>query len=86
MAGTNPLDPLDRLSAINSSYDGTTFTVTFRTVPLKRYQAEFTDDLVAGSWAPLGGIRAANSDTLVVSDTPGFAVPKRFYRLRALID
>jgi hypothetical protein len=86
MAGTNPLDPLDRLSAINSSYDGTTFTVTFRTVPLKRYQAEFTDDLVAGSWAPLGGIRAADSDTLIISDTPGFAVPKRFYRLRALVD
>jgi polygalacturonase len=86
IAGTNPLDPLDRLSAINSSYDGTTFTVTFRTVPLKRYQAEYADDPAADSWAPLGGIRAANSDTLVISDTPGFAVPKRFYRLRALVD
>ena len=85
-AGTDPQDPIDRLSAITSSHDGTTFTATFRSVPQKRYQAEYTDDLTAGLWVPLGNIRAADSNTLLVSDTPGSAVLKRSYRLRVLID
>ena len=86
VAGTNPLDPIDRPGLINSSYDGTTFTGTFRSVPLKRYQAEYTDDLLSGSWTFLGNIRAADSAALIISDTPGFAFPKRFYRLRILGD
>jgi polygalacturonase len=86
VAGTSPLDPADRLRPIDSSYDGTTVTITFRSVPLKRYQPEYTDDLSTGSWTSLGNIRAADSDTLIITDTPGSAVSKRFYRLRVLID
>ncbi len=86
VAGTNPLDPADRLAPVNVSDDGTTVTLTFRTVPLKRYQAEYTDDLAAGTWAALGNIRAADSNMLVVSDIPGSGVTKRSYRLRVLID
>lgn len=86
VAGTNPLNPTDHVSPLSASYEGTTVTLTFRTVPLKRYQVEYTDDLAAGSWASLGNIRAADSNTLIVSDIPGPGVTRRFYRLRVFID
>lgn len=85
-AGTDPLDPADHLAPMSAASDGTTVTLTFRTVPLKRYQVEYIDDLAAGSWAPLGTIRAADSNTLTVLDTPGAGITTRFYRLRALVD
>jgi Glycosyl hydrolases family 28/Bacterial TSP3 repeat len=85
VAGTNPLDPSDHLAPTSVSFDGTTVTLTFRTVPLKRYQLQYTDDLAGGIWTNLGNIRAADSNSLVVTDTPG-AVVRRFYRLQVLID
>lgn len=86
VAGTNPKDPTDNLRPLTASSDGTTIALTFRTVPLKRYQPEYTDDLVTGTWTSLGNIRAANANTLTITDTPGPGTTKRFYRLRALID
>jgi glycosyl hydrolase family 28/thrombospondin type 3 repeat protein len=86
VAGTNPTDATDNLRALSASSDGTTVTLTFRSVPLKRYQLEYTDDLAAGLWSSLGNIRAATSSTLTVTDTPGPSATKRFYRLRVLID
>jgi hypothetical protein len=85
VAGTNPLDPTDHLALVSAVSDGTTVTLTFRTVPLKRYQVEYTDDLTTGTWTSLGNILAANSNSLVVTDTPDSKV-SRFYRLRVLID
>jgi len=86
VAGTNPTDPNDNLRPLSTSSDGTTVTLTFRTVPLKRYQPEYTDDLVGGSWTSLGNIRAADSNILTVSDIPGLGKNQRFYRLRVLVD
>jgi hypothetical protein len=86
VAGTNPKDPTDNLVPLSASSDGTTVTLTFRSVPLKRYQPEYTDDLTGASWASLGSIRAADSNTLTVLDTPGAGSTKRFYRLRVLTD
>src|SRR5205085_3159085 len=45
VAGTNPLNPNDRLAPTNATFDGTTATVTFATIPLKRYILEYIDDL-----------------------------------------
>ena len=85
VAGTNPTDPNDRLGALSAVSDGVNVTLTFRAVPLKRYQPEYCDDLATGVWNLLGNIRAANSNTLIVTDTSG-ASTKRYYRLRVLID
>ncbi|MEY2485329.1 MAG: hypothetical protein QOH39_977 [Verrucomicrobiota bacterium] len=84
LAGTNPLNPMDHLAPTGIVNDGTTVTLTFHTVALKRYQVEYADTL--GTWMPLGGIRAADSDTLTVTDTPISGVITRFYRIHALID
>jgi hypothetical protein len=84
VAGTNPKDANDRLAPINAVASGSSVTLTFRTVPLKRYYLEYTDDIAGNTWSTLGNIRAADSTTLTVSDTPGTSA--RFYRLRALID
>jgi hypothetical protein len=86
VTGTNPINATDHLSPATVNYNGMTFTVTFNTVPLKRYQAEYIDDLASGSWSPLGNIRAADSNALTISDTPGANVTGRWYRLRAVID
>jgi hypothetical protein len=86
VAGTNPTDPTDNLGPISSSFDGSVFTVTFRSVPLKRYIAEYNDNLVAGTWTQIGNIRAANSTSLAVTDTPPANVLSRVYRLKPLID
>jgi hypothetical protein len=86
VSGTNPLDPADRLTPTNAGFDGTTVTLTFRTVPLKRYLLEYTDNLSTPSWTQIGNILAANSNTLIASDAPGSNVTTRSYRLRALID
>ncbi len=84
VAGTNPKDPNDNLRPTGISSDGTTVTLTFRSVALKRYQLEYCDDVATASWTSLGNIVAASSTTLTLTDTPGTA--KRFYRLRPLID
>jgi hypothetical protein len=84
LAGTNPLDPTDHLAPVSVASDGTTVTLTFRTVNLKRYQLEYTDDLTSGTWSTLGNIVAASSNSLVVTDTPGRAA--RSYRLRPIVD
>ncbi len=86
VAGTNPQDAADNLAPIDTSFDGSMFTVTFRSVPLKRYLPEYSDDLTAGTWTQIGNIRAANSNTLVVTDSPGASIMHRSYRLRAVID
>jgi hypothetical protein len=86
VAGTNPVDAKDRPGAVSVSYDGATYSGTFRSVPLKRYQPEYTDDLLSGPWNSLGNIQAANATSLTITDTPGAGITKRFYRLRVLGD
>ena len=51
----------------------------------KRYQLKYTDDFASATWMCLRNIRAADSDSLVFTDTPGLN-DKRFYRLYPLID
>jgi polygalacturonase len=86
VAGTDPTNPSDHLMVTNTFFEGSTVTLTFRAVPLKRYQPEYTDDIVSGTWTSLGNIRAADSNTLIVTDSPGAGVASRMYRLRVLID
>ena len=86
VAGTDPNDPADHLAPTAATFDGTVVTLTFRSVPLKRYILEYRDDLVTDSWTQLGNIRAADSNTLTVNDTPGTGVTNRYYRLLAVID
>ncbi|HJT82777.1 MAG TPA: hypothetical protein VJ719_16390, partial [Chthoniobacterales bacterium] len=86
VAGTNPTDPTDNLRPANTTFDGSMFTVTFRSVPLRRYIAEYCDSLLAGSWTQLGNIVAANANTLVITDTPPPNVVTRVYRLKPIID
>jgi len=86
VTGTNPLDPNDHLRPMGVGYDGTTVTLTFVTVPLKRYFLEYKDSLLDGAWTQIGNILAANSSTLTATDTPGVGTTRRSYRLRALID
>ena len=85
-AGTNPQDPKDVLAPISTAFDGTMFTATFRSVPLRRYIAEYSDNLMSGIWTQLGNIRAANSTSLAVTDTPLLNIPGRVYRLKPIID
>ncbi|HEY4281502.1 MAG TPA: glycosyl hydrolase family 28 protein [Chthoniobacterales bacterium] len=85
VAGTNPKDPADRLAPVTVSSDGTTVTIAFRSVSLKRYIAEYSDGLTNSVWTQMGNILAADSNILTVTDTPGSNTP-RFYRLRPLID
>jgi hypothetical protein len=71
---------------MTASSDGTTITLTFKSAPLKRYIAEYSDDLTVGGWTQIGNIVAADSNTVTVTDTPGASVTSRSYRLRALVD
>ena len=85
VAGTNPNDPTDRLAPTGVTSDGTTVTLTFRTVPLKRYQLECTNDLTSGTWTSWSSVpTAATSNSSVFTDIPGTSA--RFYRLRAWLD
>jgi hypothetical protein len=86
VTGTNPRIAADHFGPMSVSSDGTTVSVTFHSVPLKRYVFEYSDDLSAGSWTQRGSLLAANSDTLVITDTPGSNVTTRSYRIRAVID
>ncbi len=84
VASTNPLDPNDHLAPISVTSNGTTVTLTFRNVALKRYQLESTSDISNPNWSSLGNIVAATSNALVLTNTPITA--QRYYRLRPLID
>jgi hypothetical protein len=86
VAGTNPLDPTNHLAPLSVTFDGTTVTLMFRTVPLKRYQLEYTNDLASATWTSLGNIVAAGSNVLTVTDVPGPGLTQRFYHLRVLVD
>jgi hypothetical protein len=86
VCGTNPLDPKDNLAPTNETFDGTTVTLTFRSVPLKRYTLQYSNDLTSASWTQIGNIVAASSNTLILTDTPGAGVTQRYYRLSPLID
>lgn len=86
VTGTDPSNPNNHFGPRNISFDGSTVTLNFVTVPLKRYFIEYKDDPLSGSWSQLGNIRAANSNILTIADTPGAAVLRRLYRLRAVID
>ncbi len=86
VAGTNPKDPTDRLAPTSVTSDGTTVTLTFRSVALKRYQLEYAADIVSPAWTSLGNLVAASSSSLTIADTPGTGVTTRFYRLRVLVD
>jgi len=85
VAGTNPLDPNDHLTPTSVTSNGTTVTLTFGTVPLKRYSLEYANDLTSGTWTSLSNIPVeATSSSLVFTDNPGTSV--RFYRLRVWLD
>ncbi|MFL6515243.1 MAG: glycosyl hydrolase family 28 protein [Chthoniobacterales bacterium] len=86
IAGTSPVDAADNLAPARITADGTTVTLTFRSVPLKRYVAEYVDNLMSGTWTQFGNIRAADSTSLVVSDASASGVSQRQYRLRVLPD
>lgn len=58
------------------------FGFNFRTVPGGQYQVDYTDDLAARAWAPLGPVRIASGTFLqVVDDSNYFTNQHRFYRV-----
>jgi hypothetical protein len=53
VTGTNPTDPTDHFGPMTASSDGTTITLTFKPVPLKRYIVEYSTDLTTGGWTQM---------------------------------
>jgi hypothetical protein len=60
--------------------DGDRLRLTFNTTPGRSYRVEYTDDLGAPSWTPLGDPRLASGGSLELDWIVG-PEPRRFYRL-----
>ena len=56
-------------------------TLSFSAIPGRTYRLEYTDDLGAPSWAPLGEVRTARNETVTLMENIG-ASPRRFFRVR----
>jgi hypothetical protein len=60
---------------------GTNLLVTWPGVTGQTYQLEYTDDLAAPSWTPVGSPVTGTGGTLYTTNNFG-ASPQRYFRLR----
>lgn len=84
-AGTNPYDPKSvfKLLGITIHADATR-TLTWSSVPGKRYEVQFSDKAQIIEWNPLVGAVIGAGETCSVSDHQVQAGPIRLYRVRLL--
>ena len=79
MAGTNPADS-NSLLKIAAAKTGEETQIEWQSVPGKRYQLQFRDELVNLQWNNhSSGIVTASGNSTTVTDSAGN--PKRFYRV-----
>jgi hypothetical protein len=92
---SNLLDPLNpQLSATNAfivlvldvppilsipAFTGTSLMLTWSSIPGKKYQAQYTPDLSAGTWTDLNSVITATDDTTSTTDI--LTATNRFYRV-----
>jgi len=63
------------------TFTANTLRLTVSATPGRSYRVEYTDDLSAPAWAPIGGPRTASGLTLTIELTAGIE-PQRFFRIR----
>ncbi len=92
LAGTNPKNPASALRVLSTRKSPVTglMTLTWASVPGKRYQIYANPTLRAADWAPLPGqsaVTAGSAETQIsVSDATTAGVSKRFYRVQLVTE
>ncbi|MBL9145356.1 MAG: hypothetical protein JNM99_16885 [Verrucomicrobiaceae bacterium] len=85
-AGTDPLNGASslRLANFSRAADGTTFSLTWASIPGKTYQVESSASLTAASWTAMGSsvLATSNSSSLVLPTTA--SEQRRFFRVVVL--
>ena len=88
LAGTDPLNPADRLQIVTLAVTGTTHTVRWTATPTRLYQLEATNRLsgASGAWSDAGpGIMGPLGASPAEAVLTGVVQTSRFYRVRALV-
>jgi subtilisin family serine protease len=85
LAGTSPANGSSRFAFTDFQTDATGVTGSFPTIAGRLYQIEWTDDLSAALWTPLGSMIEGNGSPHFFT-YPGATSgsPRRFYRLQVI--
>jgi hypothetical protein len=82
LAGTDPNDPSSFFRVASNFFDSGEFTLTWKSVPGKRYEVEYSETLQADSWQVLQtDIPASNGVETELTDLSLAGQTARFYRV-----
>ena len=85
LAGSLPLDGSSKFAFASFNAGATGVSASFPTVAGRLYQIEWTDDLSASSWTPLGSVIEGDGNLHLFTDPAATsASSRRFYRLRVV--
>lgn len=86
LAGTDPTNGTSALRPTNfsRSSDGTTFNLTWASVPGKTYQVETSQSLLNNQWSDIGSPVTATETTSALTVPLAPADDRRFYRVKVL--
>lgn len=86
LAGTDPTNGTSSLRLMNFSRasNGTSFSLTWSSVPGKTYQAETSQTLLSGQWSPIDDPVTATAATSALTVPMSPTDPRRFFRVRLL--
>jgi subtilisin family serine protease len=85
LAGTAPLNGSSKFAFASFQADASGMSGSFPTVTGRLYQLEWTDDLSAASWNPLGSMITGDGNPYLFTDPVATAAsPRRFYRLHVI--
>lgn len=73
-----------RLANFSRAPDGTTFSLTWASVPGKTYQVETSQSLLSNQWSNIGDPVTATETTSALTVPLAPADGRRFYRVRVL--
>ena len=84
-AGTNPLDATSVFRVVSVTANSATNMrqITWNSVPGKRYQVQYSPDLITGSFTTISAVLSATSATTTYTDQPT-NVTKGFYRVQVV--
>ena len=84
LADTNPRNPASVLRITSLARSGQNVIISFPTSAQKRYRAEWTPDLVGGTWTTFADNVAGTGSSVQITDSNAIAAGRRFYRVVVL--
>jgi YD repeat-containing protein len=86
-AGTDPVSGTSRFRVIQVlKVEGSPTSLTWTSIPGKRYLIQYRNDLVNPPWVDIGSARQAIDNTMTGEDPGPFVGGRRFYRIVVLDD